>query len=140
MQRFLEKGYDQLRRQPEKKAAVSALMTDFGGQHDHLAIVKKWSDLKRRHMDQVRRLRDRYHPGKLLLTVMFFFFQKCILCVNSKERGAGLQELGGLPQRQSAIFLHAPGGNGGCEGVLPTPPRIAHPPGVGLRPPNSIHM
>ena len=84
MQRFLEKGYDQLRRQPDKKAVVSSLMKDLGGQHDRLAIVKKWSDMKRRHMDRVRHIRDKYHPGKLLVTVMFFF-PKCILCVNSRE-------------------------------------------------------
>jgi hypothetical protein len=84
LQKFLETGYDKLRRQPEKRAVVSALIADFGGQHDHNAIVKKWSDLKRRQMDQVRRLRAKYHPGKLLLTVMFFF--KKVYFVRELER------------------------------------------------------
>ncbi|XP_056384401.1 tau-tubulin kinase 1-like [Hyla sarda] len=71
--RFLEKGYDQTRSQIVKKDIVHSLMRelrrDHGGRHDRMAVLKKWSDLKRRHMDRVRQIRDQYHPGATLATV-----------------------------------------------------------------------
>ncbi|XP_056388389.1 zinc finger translocation-associated protein-like [Hyla sarda] len=71
--RFLEKGYDQTRSQIVKKDIVRSLMRELrrkhGGRHDRMAVLKKWSDLKRRHMDRVRQIRDQYHPGATLATV-----------------------------------------------------------------------
>ncbi|XP_044137050.1 E3 ubiquitin-protein ligase RNF130 isoform X2 [Bufo gargarizans] len=59
-QRILKKGYDRDRKQAEKRAivvgVVKALQKKFGRTHDEMQIVKKWSDLKRRHPDWVKEL------------------------------------------------------------------------------------
>ncbi|XP_044147146.1 uncharacterized protein LOC122935443 [Bufo gargarizans] len=59
--RMLKKGYDRTQKQAEKRAivvgVVKALQKKFGRTHDEIQIVKKWSDLKRRHPDWVKELR-----------------------------------------------------------------------------------
>ncbi|XP_044151401.1 uncharacterized protein LOC122939399 [Bufo gargarizans] len=65
--RMLKKGYDRTRKQAEKRAivvgVVKALQKKFGRTHDEMQIVKKWSDLKRRHPDWVKELSERVCPG-----------------------------------------------------------------------------
>ncbi|XP_044124936.1 probable ATP-dependent RNA helicase DDX4 [Bufo gargarizans] len=65
--RMLKKGYDRTRKQAEKRAivvgVVKALQKKFGRTHDEIQIVKKWSDLKRRHPDWVKELSQRVCPG-----------------------------------------------------------------------------
>ncbi|XP_040289761.1 uncharacterized protein LOC121002362 [Bufo bufo] len=65
--RMLKKGYDRTRKQAEKRAiivgVVNVLKKKFGRSHDELQIVKKWSDLKRRHPDWVDEISRRVCPG-----------------------------------------------------------------------------
>ncbi|XP_044147023.1 uncharacterized protein LOC122935322 [Bufo gargarizans] len=64
---MLKKGYDRTRKQAEKRAivvgVVKALQKKFGRTHDEMQIVKKWSDLKRRHPDWVKEHSQRVCPG-----------------------------------------------------------------------------
>ncbi|XP_040278147.1 uncharacterized protein LOC120993741 [Bufo bufo] len=73
MWRMLKKGYDRTRKQAEKREIVlgvkRVLEKKFGRSHDELAIVKKWSDLKRRHPDWVKELSERVCPGLPVPTV-----------------------------------------------------------------------
>ncbi|XP_056425857.1 troponin T, skeletal muscle-like [Hyla sarda] len=65
--RFLQRGYDSTRSQTDKQRIVSSLRKKLlkvhGRSHEKMAIVKKWSDLKRWNMAQVRHLGEKFHPG-----------------------------------------------------------------------------
>ncbi|XP_044129829.1 uncharacterized protein LOC122929254 [Bufo gargarizans] len=71
--RLLERGYDDLRSHADKKVIINDLVDELRrvhkGSHTPMAILKKWSDLKRRHLQRIRQIRDAHCPGARLPSV-----------------------------------------------------------------------
>ncbi|XP_056373431.1 uncharacterized protein LOC130267515 [Hyla sarda] len=70
--RFIQREYDQTRSLADKKRIVLGIQGELaasGRRHTELAIVKKWSDLKRRNMDRISKIRDWRCPGAPLPSV-----------------------------------------------------------------------
>ncbi|XP_040269127.1 neuromodulin-like [Bufo bufo] len=73
LQRMVKKGYDRTRRHDSKKEIVRSiqqmLREKFAREHSESAIVKRWSDLKRRDPEFVREISERVCPGQPVPTV-----------------------------------------------------------------------
>ncbi|XP_040290871.1 neuromodulin-like [Bufo bufo] len=71
--RMVKKGYDRTRRHDSKKEIVRSiqqmLREKFAREHSESAIVKRWSDLKRRDPEFVREISERVCPGQPVPTV-----------------------------------------------------------------------
>ncbi|XP_044124940.1 uncharacterized protein LOC122919816 [Bufo gargarizans] len=70
---MVKKGYDRTRRHASKKEIVRSiqqmLREKFAREHSESAIVKRWSDLKRRDPEFVREISERVCPGQPVPTV-----------------------------------------------------------------------
>ncbi|XP_040278360.1 uncharacterized protein LOC120993965 [Bufo bufo] len=71
--RMLKKGYDRTRKQAAKQHIVMGvkklLEKKFWRSRTEIPIIKKWSALKRRHLDWVKELSERVCPGLPIPTV-----------------------------------------------------------------------